>query len=145
MFRRASLPTCSGTRQSSGRLPNRNPGEFRYGVTKTALVALGVLGVLGAMVAGCSSRLGDMPLFNRFQRGTPILTEEIVSEEIVDSRPIISAPDGPVQPPDQLGPAPRVVPPQPMAKPLPYTPEDQEKDKKKPDANETKNEKKANP
>ncbi len=92
-----------------------------------------------------------MPLFNRFQRGTPIVTEEIVSEQIVDSRPIMSAPDGlpAADPPDQLGPAPRVVPPQPMAKPLPYAPDDPDKDKEKskpkPDGNQTKNEKKTHP
>jgi hypothetical protein len=96
--------------------------------------------------AGCTSTLREVPLLNRLTGDTKILPalpadtsygEPVEGDRIDEGGPIISAPTGietsptvietpSSLPPGEIAPPPRVVPEQPMAKPMPFTPEEKE-------------------
>lgn len=91
---------------------------------------------------GCTSVMSSVPLLNRLTGETTTLPPmaadstggwPVEGDQIGDGGPIFSAPTvietPPPLPPAEVAPPPRVVPEQPMAKPMPFTPEDKESPK----------------
>jgi hypothetical protein len=102
--------------------------------TRTLLLALGLTGT-----AGCTSVLSDLPLLDRLTGSAKVAplpagaVGEPGYEGMVEGGPIFAAPgvvESHTPMPPETAPPPRMLQEDPMAKPMPYTPDDKPEDKK---------------